>query len=568
MTAPDVPPVLAGRGEAAASTRVLGLDALRGLAILLMCLSGIVPAMLPNWMYHGYYPNYLPDATGAWVGDPANRFKFQADWSSFTWVDWVFPMFLFAMGAAIPLAFAGRRARGERVLTLIGHVLARWLLLIFFAVYVGQVTIGAIGSSSSPATLWLALLAFALPFAIFVRLPRETPPAVVRGIRVFGWVSCVLLLVFLATREGKSWSWGRHDIIILLLAHTFLVSAILWLLMPGRLWWLRLLVALPIMLLAHHQALPESLRWASVFGDGVQAQLDRLSAALNYPKQLLNVPAFVEAHTSMRLRESLQPWLNFAPLWDFSWYKFLWCVVPGTVVGDWLLRRTENRGTWTGRDGWVFAILVLIITLGLFVGLRHYNHPADAFVLLRTPWLTLLIAAVPALALAVLVFVGRERLPDRVGAILVFALLSLAAGLTLALLPWAGVPNGFFERGISKGPPATLSWYLLSNALSMLWLLLFMLVIDALGYRTRGMLVSVGQNPMLAYIAIRNLLAPLVTLPLLIPLVGQGSAVSLEAFVAGYVEAPWAGAAWALVKTLLLGAIVWLFTRRRIVWRA
>ena len=40
--------------------RAESLDALRGLAILLMCLSGILPGALPNWMYHGYYPTHLP----------------------------------------------------------------------------------------------------------------------------------------------------------------------------------------------------------------------------------------------------------------------------------------------------------------------------------------------------------------------------------------------------------------------------------------------------------------------------------------------------------------------------
>ena len=68
------------------------LDALRGFAILTMVLSGSIAFgdVLPAWMYHAQVPP--PDH------------KFVPTHAGITWVDLVFPFFLFAMGTAIPLA--------------------------------------------------------------------------------------------------------------------------------------------------------------------------------------------------------------------------------------------------------------------------------------------------------------------------------------------------------------------------------------------------------------------------------------------------------------------------------
>jgi predicted acyltransferase len=575
-TAPDLQASPLGPG------RVFGLDALRGLAILLMCLSGLVPKVLPNWMDHGYNAHYLPNAAGEWVLRTDEAFKtgeniHLAPWASFTWVDWVFPGFLFAMGAAIPLAFSIRRAKGDGWLKLVGHVFSRWLLLIFFAVYVEQVTVGAIGGDSGTAARWMALLGFVLPFAIFARLPRETPPQLARAVRAFGWISCVGLLLFLNTRGGRQFTW-RNDVIILLLAHTYLIGALLWMAVPGKLWWLRLLVALPLMLLAHHQALTYNggkdkesvdVRWADHIHSGLQARLDAAAGPMARAKQYLNLPEVIERNTNYTVKPELRGYLNFAPLWDFTWYKFLWCVVAGTVIGDVLLRRRADDAAVPRGLALALTGLILAFTIGVFAGLRHYGYPKDAFVLFRTPWLMLTIAGPMLVGLIVLTFLKRPQWPTLFVPLVTWGSIWAVAGMVLCVLPMDGTPNGFFERGISKGPPATLSWYFLANGLSIFWLLLLSLWIDTRRARGFGLLVANGQNPMLAYIAIRNLLAPLVTLPLLYPVAKYfQEQVSLDAFAGKIAEGPWAGFVWALLKTLLLAAMVWAFTRRRVVWRA
>lgn len=577
----DTPPTI---HAASTGPRVLGLDALRGLAILLMCLSGLVPSLLPNWMYHGYYPMYRPDESGNLVADAANRFRFDGLWSAFTWVDWVFPMFLFAMGAAIPLALSARRARGERAGSLLRHILSRWLLLLLFGVYVQQVTMGFIGGGNT-SRAWLALLGFAIPFAVLVQLPRETPRQVVRGLRIGGFLSAAMLLLFLNTRPGSSFSWKNHDIIIILLAHSFLVASVLWLLLPSRWWWARLLVALPIMLLAHHQGLAgkdgASLRWLDKLHPRVAEVSTRATNYLNFTyatsgdpasrHSVLNVPQLLDDATGGRIRvaDQLKPYVNFAPLWDFTWLKYLWCVIPGTIVGDLLLRGigAGNAGTWSRRDTWIFTGVLLAMTVGLFAGLRHYGFPRDAVFFFRTPWLVLLTGLLPAIALVILMFLCRETTSKTLLQVFVWGMVLVGVGLALALMPGSG-PNGFFERGISKGPPSTLSWYLLSTGLAILWLMVFIAWIDLRQAWGLGLLAANGQNPMLAYLGIRNLLAPLVALPLLAPFADSLGADSLDGLFNRLLTSPWANFSWALLKTLLLAVMVWGFTRRRLVWRA
>ena len=71
--------------------RAYSLDALRGYAILTMVLSAtVVYGILPAWMYHAQ--------------EPPPTHAYQPDLAGLTWVDLVFPFFLFAMGAAFPFS--------------------------------------------------------------------------------------------------------------------------------------------------------------------------------------------------------------------------------------------------------------------------------------------------------------------------------------------------------------------------------------------------------------------------------------------------------------------------------
>ncbi|MBR4882325.1 MAG: DUF5009 domain-containing protein, partial [Bacteroidales bacterium] len=71
--------------------RFLSLDFLRGISIFGMIFSAIVPyGVLPAWMYH--------------VQNPPPTHALDTSISGIGWVDLVFPVFIFCMGAAIPLS--------------------------------------------------------------------------------------------------------------------------------------------------------------------------------------------------------------------------------------------------------------------------------------------------------------------------------------------------------------------------------------------------------------------------------------------------------------------------------
>ena len=502
--------------------RNIALDALRGLAVLLMCLSGVVPGGLPNWMYHGYNPQFLPDDAKVFQ-EVENRWQHRPDWPALTWVDVVFPAFLFSMGAAIPLAL--RRRRAASAWRAAGHVAGRFGLLVAFAVYAGQIAPHFIDATPGVGTWLVALLAMLPAAMVLQKLPTTWPKTAVVGVRSAGWAAAIGLLAWVHSGE-RTFSWGNNDIIILLLAHMYLVAALLWLALP-RLGWLRVLLAVPLLVLAHHQAInaAEFPQWRT-FG-GV---LDAWTPGDGW----LDLNRLVGTEAAL---------LDLRPLWDMTWYKFLWLVLPATLVGDWL---AAGRPGDVRRAVPAAGLLAVAVVLAL-AGLRHYGHGGWW----PTPW-TALAALLPLAASGWLVW--GDGLLRRLW---LYAMALTAAGLVFAVLPAHG---GWFEGGVKKGPPATLSYYLVSGGLSAALLLAFTLWADVRRLPGLGLFALVGQNALLAYLAIRNLLAPLAALPWL-------AGRSPDVLAGEMLHHPWPLAAWAAAKTALLGGIVAALTRLRVVWR-
>ena len=73
------------------NNRAYAVDILRGLAIVGMVLSGYIAwnPDLPAWLFHAQLP--------------PPSFVFDASVAGITWVDLVFPFFLFSMGAEVAL---------------------------------------------------------------------------------------------------------------------------------------------------------------------------------------------------------------------------------------------------------------------------------------------------------------------------------------------------------------------------------------------------------------------------------------------------------------------------------
>src|SRR5580704_17834221 len=94
--------------------RVVSIDALRGLVMFTMIfvndLAGVSHNIVPAWMRH---------------------FHGQ---SGMTFVDLVFPAFLFIVGMSIPLALGGRLDKGQPVWKVLAHVVVRTLSLLLIGI--------------------------------------------------------------------------------------------------------------------------------------------------------------------------------------------------------------------------------------------------------------------------------------------------------------------------------------------------------------------------------------------------------------------------------------------------
>jgi len=196
--------------------RAFALDALRGLSILLMVFSGVIPfGVLPDWMYHAQVP-------------PPNH-VFNPSLPGITWVDLVFPFFLFTMGAAIPLALTRRIEKGVPFWKLSLSSLERGVLLAAFALFVMQIRPYQISDTPTPL-VWLAGLAgFLLLIPMMARLPEKWDSWLKYLVRGSGWAGAVVFMVLVRFRDGSGFSLYRSDIIILVLSNMAVFTAFFWL---------------------------------------------------------------------------------------------------------------------------------------------------------------------------------------------------------------------------------------------------------------------------------------------------------------------------------------------------
>lgn len=259
-----------GRSEA--------LDALRGLAVLGMVLSGSIGfgGQLPAWMYHVQVP------------PPLHRFDAATALPGIGWVDLVFPAFLFAMGAAIPLA-----ARAAGALDGSWTALRRFALLLAFALFTEHLKAARIGPTAAWWPHALSLCAFAL---LGLMLVRATP----RWLRAAAFAAAGTLLVLLPFADGQGFKPQRQDIILVVLANMALFGTLLW-------WATR---RAPVW------------RWAVCLG---------VVAVMLSPS---------EAWTRALLDTTPAGWA-----YRFAFLKYLLVLVPGMAVGEALARDRHGAAT-------------------------------------------------------------------------------------------------------------------------------------------------------------------------------------------------------------------------------
>jgi len=195
--------------------RFLSVDIFRGLNILLMIFVNNLAEVrgLPWWMYH------------------------RGDVNGMTFVDMVFPGFLFLMGISIPLALDARVARGQSKATIWAHVATRSLSLLVLGLFIANAShVDARYTHMSAG--WWTVLGFLGVALGWMRYPgEEKRKSLYQAIRYSGFAMMAVLFVLFrrSTPEGQP---GRLDFsyweILGLLGWAYLLISTLYLLIGKR----------------------------------------------------------------------------------------------------------------------------------------------------------------------------------------------------------------------------------------------------------------------------------------------------------------------------------------------
>ncbi|GMU88285.1 MAG: DUF5009 domain-containing protein [Chlorobiota bacterium] len=445
--------------------RSYALDALRGFAILTMILSGRISwGNLPGWMYHAQLPP--PDH------------KFDPMLPGITWVDLVFPFFLFAMGAAFPLALSKKIKNGKVSWDLILQILKRGVLLAFFAIVIQHLRPHVLSKSPDAVTYAIAILGFGLLFLIFWRFPASFSKTRIYALRGAGYVGIAAIMALVTYPDGSGFKLSRFDIIIAVLANVSVFGSLIWIFTRGNWLW-----RLGIM------ALIFAVRLATNSGEGFIKDLG-----------------------------TLQPsgWV-----FNVNFLKYLFVVIPGTIAGDIIVKMMnlnnedlkENFSNYSGLSV-LLAILMAGFTLVSLVTL--YN---------RWVWEGF---TVGLLMLAISWYILRDMNGNY------FAILKqlFLWGAFWFVLGFLLEP---FEGGIKKDH-STMSYYFLTSGLALFFIIFSSIIIDFFSKRAwMGLLIDSGQNPMIAYAGGGNLITPILGLLGIEALMGEYFTTPFLGFLKGLI---------------------------------
>lgn len=415
------------------------LDALRGLAILAMVLSSSIAfGILPAWMYHAQTP------------PPAHLFN--PELPGITWVDLVFPFFLFSMGAAIPLALHKKVKDQVGFWTVAWIATRRYLLLVFFALFTVHARSAVISSDPYPIHYMLSVTAFVLLFFQFYKPAGGRHQKLFTIVRTLAFLLAGLMLCLLPFKDSKGFSLDRSDIIIIVLGNMAFFGTLIWYLTRHQPWWR--IGLLPFLM-------------AVILGAKVPGSWN----------------------------ETVAQWSPIPWMYKFYYLKYLFLIIPGTLAGEWLLQQktppATGKSATAGNRNWLLAFLslaIIVINVILLFG-RH-----------------LILNLILTAGLCALVYFYLRRIREERNSLLS---LFCKAGTYLLLL---GLFFEAFEGGIKKDP-STFSYYLVTGGLSFFMLLFFTgWQQSAVGTRIVHYLSLNGRNPMVAYVTGNLLLLPLLHL--------------------------------------------------------
>lgn len=226
------------------SQRILSIDAFRGLTILVMIFVNEVAGVkdLPSWIKHA-----------------------PADADTMTFVDVVFPAFLFIVGMSIPFAINNRLLQGESLGDIHKHIAFRSLGLLVLGVFMVNAE-GGYNEAAMGISIYMWSLLFYTAVILVWNMYKSTNKVTVYGLRITGVMLLVVLaIIFRGGEDGSEilrpqW-WG----ILGLIGWSYLVASLLYQASKGSVFILLLMVAVCLVfyVVGHLEGVRTSLviRW-------------------------------------------------------------------------------------------------------------------------------------------------------------------------------------------------------------------------------------------------------------------------------------------------------------------
>jgi hypothetical protein len=502
------------------------MDVLRGLAIVGMVLSGTISrnGQLPAWLYH------------AQIAPP--EFVFNPQLPGITWVDLVFPFFLFAMGASFPFSLGKALENGQSKRKLTGRIGSRTFKLLFFAIMLGHLSPFHYPQELGWIRYLLGMLAFLGFFLAFSKFGRF--PAYEKWINLGGYLALGALLIVRVTIFDLPFSIHKNDIIILVLANMALFGGLLWLFTSGK-----ILLRLAIV------ALYFAFRITYSTDESVNQAIWNFTP---FSWLAMQLPDFYQ---------QLLTWgfdLKKTIFYNPDYLKYLMIVVPGSIVGEFLVnsrkskvdsqqskvdsqfevqvQRSEVRSGKLGTNGWVGKLLPVLLFLNISLNLWGLLSRQ-----LELVWIMNIITV-----LFMMWFAGSDYMNDKPAWRQVLLWSSFWLILGLIFEAWQG--------GIKKDP-ATYSYFFLTSGLAGYAIVIFKWWEKA--FRPGmplGWTAATGNNPMVGYVAASYLIMPLLYFAQLLPWMDQW-----------HTHWAWAGVLRGVILTTLMVLVTVYSVKRKWLWK-
>jgi predicted acyltransferase len=434
---------------------------------------------------------------------------FKPEVPGITWVDWVFPFFLFALGAAIPFHFGPKADRQEPQWMLVLEVVKRGVLLALFALVSQHFRPGSLSPTPENTTYVMAILYFLATVAAFVRVPDSWPKLLRFSIPAVGWLIIFIgMFAYPGKAGGPYFDFTKSDIILLVLANVSITAPLIWL--------------------------------ATRRSPNARVAIVALVAAIFLAK---DHPGIIKD------LYTLDP-LPKLFVWDFQ--KYLMIVIPGTLCGDLLLRHKDFKEPLMHTPGAAATVTAVGLLLSpVITGLLFTRHVEIA-----------LIVATLVATLGMLLSAWACHFSDGMRGMLRIGSILLLAGIIFDPV------NG----GIKKDP-ANISYMLTLSGLAFWMVAAFTNLAkvrsdeDPRPIFSLKWLEQVGINPILGYTVITNLLPAILRLPEKDSL----SINAFVGLWGGKVQAPFQPLyyfGYALFSTAIVCLVCIIATRKRIFLRA